>query len=511
MLLFRFKKRITMGLLAGVLAVSTQACQVFQWLPSAQQGSVETASSVPERAAPTTAELARAAVQILALTGEDPSWTTVWTGSGALISSDGLILTNAHVVDNREGDYDILGVGITDRTDEPPRLTYLAEIEAVDYELDLAVIRIVSDREGSPLNDPLPYVEVGDSNAVEIGDHLRIFGYPGIGGETISFTEGAVSGFSLERGIVGRAWIKTDATIAGGSSGGIVVDQDGNLVGVPTIVTSGSLEGESVDCRPLADTNQDGRIDQRDNCVPVGGFINALRPINLAAPLLEAVRSGETYVASAPNHTQRSGRFDTSGILFDQLQFSSTITSDERPAQVVDVLEESPDELFVFWDYEGMANGMTWAVYWYQNQEYLAAGSLENRSWNGGSAGNWWARLDNQAGLSPGLYEVVLEVEGDVWASDSIFIGEEHPRVQFKVNNDSEETICYLMLSPTLAYYWGPDELGPREVIQPGDARSFDVPAGEYDLRMLDCDFNTLGEVYGLILDSDGAYSLGGE
>lgn len=507
----RFNKRMVLGLLVAVLALTLPACTITQWLPSSQQEVEETPTEVFTRVVPTTAELARATVQILALTGEEPSWTTIWSGSGAIISADGLILTNAHVVDNREGEYDVLGVGVTERTDEPPRMMYLAEIAAVDYELDLAVIRITTDREGEALELSLPYVEVGDSDDVEIGDHLRIFGYPSIGGETISFTEGAVSGFSLERGVDGRAWIKTDATIAGGSSGGVGVDQDGNLVGVPTIVTSGSLEGESVDCRPLADTNQDGRIDQRDTCVPVGGFINALRPINLAAPLLAAAQTGEDYVSSAPNRTQRTGRFDTSHIRFDQLQFSTAITGAEEPEHVVDVLDTAPGDLYVFWNYEGMLDGMNWAVYWFHNQQYIAAGSLENRSWNGGAEGNWWARLSSEGELEPGLYEVVLEVEGDVWASDAIFVGGAHPHVQYKVENNSEQTICYVMLSPSLAYYWGPDELGPTEVIPPGGSRSFAVPAGEYDLRMMDCDFNQLAEVYELILDRDGGYSFEGE
>ncbi|MFW5713543.1 MAG: hypothetical protein ACOCYU_02610, partial [Brevefilum sp.] len=60
----------------------------------------------------------------------------------------------------------------------------------------------------------------------------------------------------------------------------------------PTQVGSGDLEDLIVDCRPLADTNRDGVIDQGDNCVPTGGFINALRPIRLAMPLIEAAKAG---------------------------------------------------------------------------------------------------------------------------------------------------------------------------------------------------------------------------
>ena len=45
-----------------------------------------------------------------------------------------------------------------------------------------------------------------------------------------------------------------------------------------------------MDCRVLADTNLDGRINQYDICIPVGGFINALRPVNLARPLIDEAR-----------------------------------------------------------------------------------------------------------------------------------------------------------------------------------------------------------------------------
>ena len=86
----RFNKRMVLGLLVAVLALTLPACTITQWLPSSQQEVEETPTEVFTRVVPTTAELARATVQILALTGEEPSWTTIWSGSGAIISADGL-------------------------------------------------------------------------------------------------------------------------------------------------------------------------------------------------------------------------------------------------------------------------------------------------------------------------------------------------------------------------------------------------------------------------------------
>src|SRR4030065_1371770 len=120
---------------------------------------------------------------------------------------------------------------------------------------------MAGDRDGNAVQADLASSTLGDSDQVEIGDHLRVLGYPGIGGETITFTEGAVSGFTSERAVEGRAWIKTDATIAGGTSGGMAVNSAGQLIGVPTRASGGSTEGGIVDCRPGGDTNRAGLID----------------------------------------------------------------------------------------------------------------------------------------------------------------------------------------------------------------------------------------------------------
>ncbi len=143
----------------------------------------------------------------------------------------------------------------------------------------------------------LPVVPLGDSQALRLGDEMYILGYPGIGGETITLTSGEVSGFTAESGRGERAFIKTSATIAGGNSGGLAANARGELIGVPTQLGYGG-DGQYIDCRVLADTNRDGRIDDQDSCVPTGGFINALRPLDLATPLIEAAQRGEVAVIS---------------------------------------------------------------------------------------------------------------------------------------------------------------------------------------------------------------------
>lgn len=225
-----------------------------------------------------------------------------WTGSGTIISPDGLILTNAHVVlSDRFYQVKNLIVSLTVAEDAPPVQMYYASIVQADEALDIAVIKPYQDMNGNPLNYSLlnlPFVPLGDSDQLRLGESINILGYPGIGGDTITLTRGEVSGFTSEEAYGNRAFIKTSGTIAGGNSGGLAVNEKGELIGVPTAVGSGDLSDAIVDCRALMDTNRDGYIDNYDTCVPTGGFINALRPINLAMQLITAARAGEVAIAA---------------------------------------------------------------------------------------------------------------------------------------------------------------------------------------------------------------------
>lgn len=456
-----------------------------------------------------TADLAKATVQILAMRTVGNDFDVVWSGSGTVIDAIGLILTNGHVVDDRLGEYDVLGVAVTGRTDEPPELKYLAEIASADYELDLAVIRIVADINGEPVQANLPAVPLGDSDRVEIGDHLRVLGYPGIGGETITFTEGAVSGFTSERAVDGRAWIKTDATIAGGNSGGMAVNSAGQLIGVPTRASGGSIEGDIVDCRPVVDTNRDGLIDDNDTCVPIGGFINGLRPINLALPLIEAAERGEQYVA-APMAPPPSGGYDLSEIDLEDLIFSDGVTDDNLPADEWYALPGGYPELCAFWDYKGMVDGMRWSAYWFVDGVLSEGGSILDETWEGQAAGSWWVCINEEGGLSDGLYELVLEVEGESMLTDAIFVGGDHTIIDFTLSNESGLEVCYIQIAPNQAENWGQDRLGAEETLLPGTERVFSFASGAYDMLLLDCEGNPLLEKYGIDLTRDATFRFTG-
>lgn len=301
--IFRFEA-ITTGSLSGLGVVATDDGS-YQFTLQASVVGVNPSEWQPGTASTATpASLGKvpfqAVVQIKALVSIDGENQVGWTGSGTIITTDGLILTNAHVVlSDRFYQVQDLIVALTLAQDSPPVDTYYASIVQADAALDIAVIKPRTDMQGNPLNYDtlnLPAVPIGNSDNLTLGDEIVILGYPGIGGDTITLTRGEVSGFTSEGGYGNRAFIKTSATIAGGNSGGLAVNQNGELVGVPTQVGSGDLEGAIVDCRPLADTNRDGYVDDYDTCVPTGGFINALRPVNLATSIIQAAKAGQVAI-----------------------------------------------------------------------------------------------------------------------------------------------------------------------------------------------------------------------
>lgn len=383
--------------------------------PTATPGPEETPAPTPQPSDRQIRQnLLRSTVQIFALIESGGRLQPAWAGSGTILSPDGLILTNYHVAVGYELSPDALGVAVTVRSDEPPEPSYLAEVQAADPRLDLAVIQVATDLDGRPIEPEqldLDYVPVGDSDMLNLGDLLQILGYPGIGEETITFTEGVVSGFTRERGVEGRAWIKTDATIAGGNSGGLAASANGRIVGVPT-------RGLDVDCRPVVDTNNDGAVDENDSCVPVGGFINALRPVNLAKPLVKAARTG-----IAPGPTPEPVSPPSGEPRFHNLVFAPDVTDNDQPTQIASQLPSGATEIYAFWDYENMADGMTWEARWYYEGELIEGASQPPQPWRGSERGGWWVSIYNTAGLDDGTYRVELYVEGELLIEGSIAVG----------------------------------------------------------------------------------------
>lgn len=381
-----------------------------------------------------------AVVQVVALRqGFLGNLSPAWTGSGTIVDPSGIVLTNCHVANPRAMGMpappaDRLAIAVTQRSDEPPAVTYFADIVVQSPELDLAVLRIVAGLDGKPVSNlNLPFIPVGDSDGLELGDVLAIFGFPGIGGETVTFTSGSVAGFSKQPGVnVRRGWIKTDATIAGGNSGGTAVDHDGKLVGIPTQAAAGTGI-TPVDARPVIDTTGDGRVDHRDTPMAIGGFINGLRPVNLAKPLLKQAGVNVTGAGSRSKVPMKPAEKQylpelglpgaapkAKGPTFSPLVFSSRVTKDGRPISPAAVLPSGGKEIFASFEYEGLRNGQAWSQVWALNQKTIVS---EEGKWEDGSKGRKTLRLAKPKGLPDGEYHLTIALGKRIIAEGEVVVG----------------------------------------------------------------------------------------
>jgi serine protease Do len=147
-------------------------------------------------------------------------------GSGVIVSPEGYILTNNHVVDHASE----VTVTLHDKRE------FKARIIGTDSRTDIAVLKI----DGSNF----PYLTLGDSSQVEVGDVVLAIGDPFGVGQTV--TSGIVS--ATGRNLQGQIeqvedFIQTDAPINPGNSGGALVDDEGHLIGINTAILSGNSGG----------------------------------------------------------------------------------------------------------------------------------------------------------------------------------------------------------------------------------------------------------------------------
>src|SRR5690606_24172916 len=256
-------------------------------------------------------------------------------GSRTLISADGLILTNAHTALSSETcRSDRIVIAVTVRLDEPPVPTYTAEVIEASEGLNLAVLRISGYLDGRPIEPgalSLPVVELGDSDTIMLDDTITVVGYPDLGNTPVEVTRGTVTGVTADARAGDRAWVRTGAVIPGTMTGGGAYSRDGRLIGIPTIAPS-QASGQAVDCRILQDTNLDGRANTSDACVPVGGFISALRPANVARGLVRAATLG---IRQGPDTTSTVLAPPEGEPSFSRLFFATRVNEAGVPANVV--------------------------------------------------------------------------------------------------------------------------------------------------------------------------------
>lgn len=145
-------------------------------------------------------------------------------GSGVILSPDGIVVSNNHVV----GKATEIRVVLNDRRE------YEAEVLLADEEADLAILKLKD-------AEDMPYLPLRDSDTVEVGELVLAIGNPFGIGQTVS--SGIVSGLARSGTATGNArgyFIQTDAPINPGNSGGALIDVSGQLIGVNTSILTRS-------------------------------------------------------------------------------------------------------------------------------------------------------------------------------------------------------------------------------------------------------------------------------
>jgi len=207
---------------------------VFGEEPSAEEASSEQVSVLPTAVVDALGRAARATAMLTVPSVDG----TLYQGSGVVITADGLVLTNYHVMTgggdtlaNPEGQ---VFVGLTTDEREAPSKWYIATAVVLDEDRDLTILRITHTAEGMPLRgDHFDPIEQSASEQLRLGQSIMGLGYPALGGDTLTLTRGSMAGYLYSDGV---QWGKTDSELLPGSSGGAVLDDQGRLVGVITLV-----------------------------------------------------------------------------------------------------------------------------------------------------------------------------------------------------------------------------------------------------------------------------------
>jgi len=215
-------------------------------------------------------------------------------GTGSIITEDGKVLTNAHVV-AKEGRV-LPNTWVYLR---PERLRgstrrdltrrHAAKVLDVDHALDLALLQIES-----PPSDlsPIPF---GDSDAVQIGSPVVAIGHPETGG-LWTLTTGSISAVIADfQGVDGRDAFQTEASVNRGNSGGPLLDAEGHMVGVNTSISRKASDG-------LAITDINFSIQS----LVAQRWLKKHQGVRLAAPSVSPSPRGERAPRARPERPERA-------------------------------------------------------------------------------------------------------------------------------------------------------------------------------------------------------------
>jgi S1-C subfamily serine protease len=185
------------------------------------------------------------------------------------VHKDGVVVTNYHVIAQEKPDqlYDELYFSLPPDGGAAPSAVrrYRLKTLLINKSRDLVLLQIIPESQANASQPPVfPAVELGNSQKMELLDDLVVIGFPEKGGATVTANAGVVEGKDTR-----EEWIKTDARLIHGNSGGAAVNIEGKLIGIPT------------------------KVEVDKDAVRSYGAVGFLRPAHLVAAMLSQWRESE--------------------------------------------------------------------------------------------------------------------------------------------------------------------------------------------------------------------------
>lgn len=232
-------------------------------------------------------------------------------GSGVIVGADGSVLTNAHVIrDKADRLRDLLVIARYSAIDRAPQIQCAGHPNRSKLlpAVDLALIKCDTDLDGRAWlpnpTTPWPPLPQAHSRDLAVGERLWVLGFPEGGGGGLRIDDGAMQGFTGADGAVGRDYMKTGASISSGSSGGPVVSDRGELVGIASAYRA-------------------------------SGRVGLVRPLSAASPLLAYAAAGWTPLE---NHTAVELELPAAVASAEGIHIATTVVDDATAAPIADAL-----------------------------------------------------------------------------------------------------------------------------------------------------------------------------
>lgn len=354
----------------------------------------------------------RASVQLGVL---GPANDIIGTCSGTVLNEQGFILTNYHCVGQTDlygedpelahGDlYNPDGLLLVAVNVDPRKLpvpTYVGQFIAGNPDQDVAVIKTVAylDQQAElPASLPLVPALLADSDTVDIYDEVIVVGFPGVGGDTVTLTDGKISGFLDDDRDNLTDWFKTDALINGGNSGGTAINAAGSMIGIPS---ASIFDGER------------------------GDALHFIKPLNQAIPIIErALRAGSSSnTVVGGDGPQDGGSAIPTNQNFGAITFGAGY--DEGIIDPSDTFASGTVEVHAALPYQKMRSSAAWGYIWlYEGQTAIDRSTLR---WEFEAAGELDLSIWLDEGLPDGEYTLQVLLGSKIVQEGHFVVGSANP------------------------------------------------------------------------------------